>query len=92
MDQSIPTISFDYGFASESSKRRQEERKDEEEERRLFGPAMNEEENVVGDRAKEDRDVLKVLVVKDERSRTLFSHAVEGKGAGEDDYAVRQVV
>ena len=92
VDQSIPTISFDYGFASESSKRRQEERKDEEEERRLFGPMMNEEENVDGDRSREDRDVLKVLVVKDERSRTLFSHAVERKGAGEDDYAVRQVV
>ena len=64
-DQRIPTISFDYGFATELTK----------------------QEGTHIDK----REELKVLVVKDERTRTLFAHAVEQKGIDSEEYAVKQV-
>ena len=64
-DQRIPTISLDYGFATELTKQE--------------------------DTHIDKREELEVSVVKDERTRTLFAHAVEQKGIDSEDYAVKQV-
>ena len=62
-DQRIPTISFDYGFATELTK----------------------QESTQADK----REELKVLMVKDERTRTLFAHAVEQKEIDSEEHAVK---
>ena len=64
-DQRIPTISFDYGFATELTKQE--------------------------DTHIDKREELNVSVVKDERTRTLFAHAVEQTGIDSEEHAVKQV-
>ena len=48
---------------------------------------LTKQEGTQGDK----REELRVLVVKDERTKTLFAHAVEQKGIDSEEYAVKQV-
>ena len=80
-DQRIPTISYDYGFASEM--KRSEDGGEVETWTRTSRAAASGED-------KQDMDKFKVLVVKDERTKTVFAHTVKRKGVDEDDQAHRQ--
>ena len=82
-DQRIPTISYDYGFASEM--KRSEDGGEVETWTRTSRAAASEED-------KQDMDKFKVLVVKDERTKTVFAHAVKQKGVDEDDSGAKLIV
>ena len=45
-----------------------------------------------GEDGSEDPDALKLLIVKDSRSRSTFAHAVPQKGTDEKHYSVDMVV
>ena len=77
--ESMPTISFDYGFASELKTEDLSENceKDETE--------KHEEKKEVS------KDTLKILVVKDQRTKSIFGHAVPQKGIDEQGYVVKAI-
>ena len=52
-----------------------------------FAADLTKQEGTQGDK----REELKVSVVKDERTRTLFANAVGQKGIDSEEYAVKQV-
>ena len=76
-EQQVPTISFDYGFATEKV--------DED-------GSWNECADRFAEDADENMEKMTMLVVKDERSRFLFAHTVEKKGVDEDDRSTRMMV
>ena len=77
-EQRVPTISFDYGFATE--------RLNEE-------GSWKEYTEWAGEDIEGDVEKMTVLVVKDERSRFLFAHVVEKKaGVDEDDRSTRMMM